>query len=143
MVEFNLTINDVKEGKSYSKQIKDAETDVFKGCKIGSKVLGDSFGFEGYEFEIRGGSDNAGFPMRRDLEGVGRKKIYALSGEGINPKSKGARVRKSVRGNTLSIVISQINLKVVKYGSKSVKEVLGIKEEVKDGGKETSKEESN
>ena len=124
MVEFKLTINDVKEGKSYSKEVKEAEADSFKGGKIGSKVAGDSFGFTGYEFEITGGSDNAGFPMRSDLEGQERKKIYALNGPGIKTKRKGARIRKSVRGNTLSHVISQINLKIIKYGSKSVKEIL-------------------
>jgi small subunit ribosomal protein S6e len=126
MVEFKLTISDTKDGKSYIKSVKDAEADIFKGCKIGSKVSGDSLGFEGYEFQVTGGSDNAGFPMRSDVEGMGRKKIYALNGPGIHAENRGARVRKTVRGNTLSAVITQVNLKVVKYGSKTVKEVLGI-----------------
>ena len=142
MVEFKLTINDVKDGKSYSKEVKEAEADAFKGGKIGNKVKGDSFGFEGYEFEITGGSDNAGFPMRKDLNGQERKKILALNGEGITTKRKGARIRKSVRGNTLSHVISQINLKVVNYGGKSIKDILGIKEEAAPAEGEAKAEEA-
>ncbi len=61
MAEFKLTISDPKTGKAYQKQIKDDETRIFIGKAISEKVIGDSFGLTGYEFEIRGGSDAAGF----------------------------------------------------------------------------------
>ena len=125
MSEFKIVIGDTKTGKSYQSEIKGKEADVFSGLKLGSKVKGDSFGFSGYEFEITGGSDKSGFPMRKDLNTTARKKILVVEGIGVKRKRKGQRQRKSVRGNTISSQISQINLKILKYG----KEKLEKKEE--------------
>ena len=41
-----------------------------------------------------------------------------------NPKPKGLRLRKTVRGKIISTAISQINLKVVKEGGKKLSEVF-------------------
>ncbi|MBS3149950.1 30S ribosomal protein S6e [Candidatus Woesearchaeota archaeon] len=134
MPEFKLVINDVKTGKSYQKAIAGEESDIFKKTKIGSIISGDSIGFSGYEFEIRGGSDNCGFPMRSDIEGINRKRPLVTNSIGVHIKGKGIKKRKTLVGNTLSKSISQINLKTTKYGSKSITEILGIvekKEEVK------------
>ena len=54
MPEFKLVINDVKSGKSYQKAVTGDESDVFKRTKIGSIISGDTFGFNGFEFEITG-----------------------------------------------------------------------------------------
>ena len=121
MSEFKIVIGDPKTGKSHQREIKDAEAEVFLGLKIKNNVRGDSFGLSGYEFEITGGSDKSGFPMRRDLDTTARKKILVVEGVGVKRKRKGQRQRKSVRGNTISSQISQINLKILKYG----KEKLG------------------
>ncbi len=135
MVEFRLTINDVKTGKSYKKLVTAVEADMFIGKKIKDKILGSEFGLKDYELEITGGSDTSGFPMRYDLPIPERKKILIVEGIGAKLKRKGVKQRKTVVGNTLSHNISQINLKVVKYGSKSLDEILGKKEE-KSGVKE-------
>lgn len=74
------------------------------------------FGLTGYEFLITGGSDHAGFPMRKDISGMGRKKILAVQAIGLKKKAKGLRQRKTVCGNTIHAKISQINLKVTKEG---------------------------
>lgn len=144
MVEFKLCINDPKSGKSYTKTITGEETYAFKNKKIKDKVAGNTFGFKNYEFEISGGSDNAGFPMRYDLNIQGRKKVLLSSGPCVKIKRKGMRKRKTVRGNVITPVISQINLKVLKEGDKKIIEIFPPKEEEKkaeEAPKETPKEE--
>ena len=76
----------------------------------------------GYEFEITGGADSSGFPMRKDVEGSVRKKILIEQGVGIRNKEKGLRKRKTVRGNTINNNTAQISMKVVKAGKKPIKE---------------------
>ena len=128
MPEFKLVINDVKAGKSYQKVVSGEAADVFKRTKIGSVISGSNLGFPGYEFEIRGGSDNCGFPMRADIDGIGRRRPLVVKSIGVRVKGKGIKKRKTLVGNTLSHLISQINLKTTKYGQKPITEILGIVE---------------
>jgi small subunit ribosomal protein S6e len=117
MAEIKLNIGDPKSKKTLTKAIVDNAADTFMNKKIGDKVHGDSFDFPGYEFEITGGSDNAGFPMRKDVKGTMRKKILLVKGVGLRGNTKGRKVRKSVAGNTVYAKTAQINLKVLKHGS--------------------------
>ena len=123
-----LCINDVKTGKSYNKELNENELDAFLNKKINDKIEGHFFGFSGYEFHISGGSDNAGFPMRFDVDGIGRKRPLLTRGPGVKINVRGMRKRKTVRGNTVSQFTSQINLKVLKYGNKNIAEILGVEE---------------
>ena len=123
MPEFILTIS--KDKRSYKKAI---DTDLFKGKKIGDLVPGNSIGLDGYELKITGGSDTSGFPMRPDLKIVGRRKILIVKGIGLRKNRKGIKRRKKVVGNQISLNTKQINLIVVKEGSKSIDEVLGVKQ---------------
>ncbi len=116
MASFKVVIG-TKEGKCLQKEVPDADAHAFLGKKIGDKIMGETLGFTGYEFEITGGSDYAGFPMRSDIPGVGRKKILAVESIGLKKISKGLRVRKTVCGNTIHPKISQVNLKITKAGS--------------------------
>src|SRR3989338_2660897 len=125
MPEFKIVINE--KGKSYSKALTTEESGFLVGKKIKDKVEGGHFGFKGYELEITGGSDKEGFPMRRDVEGIGRKKALLSGGSGFHPLLKGQRKRKSVRGNTISEQIIQVNMKVTKHGDKPIEELLGVK----------------
>lgn len=138
---FKIVISDPKTRKAYQKEIE-KETSGLIGKKIGETFSGDILGLQGYELQITGGSDKDGFPMRPDVEGTARKKILLSSGPGFHPKRKGQRKRKSVRGNTISLDISQINVKIVKYGTKSIEEIFGKKEEkeVKSEKKEQKEE---
>lgn len=113
------------KGKSYQKAIKD---ELF-GKKIGDKFSGDIIGLNGYELEITGGSDIAGFPMRKDILGSVRKKVLLVKGIGVNLKTKGKRVRKTVSGNTIGNETAQINLKVIKAGSTELDKIFVSKEE--------------
>jgi small subunit ribosomal protein S6e len=116
MAEIKLNIGDPKSKKTITKAIADNAQDAFMGKMIGDKIAGDSFDLPGYEFEITGGSDNAGFPMRKDVKGTARKKILIVGGVGLRQNLKGRKVRKSVAGNTVYAKTAQINLKVLKHG---------------------------
>ena len=122
MTEFKVVIGDVKSGKSHQKVVAEADTKTFYNKKIGDKVKGEVLGLTGYEFEITGGSDNCGFPMRTDIEGSRRKRIFSTKTTGLNIKRKGMRKRKNFAGNTISERTAQINLKVTKYGTKKLEE---------------------
>ena len=111
-------------------EVKEAVAKPFLGLNIGEKVKGEVFDLTGYEFEITGGSDKAGFPMRHGIQGV-RKKITSLGGVGFREKArKGMYRRKTVCGHKINTDIVQINLKVTKEGSKKLAAVFG-KEEAK------------
>ena len=116
MTEFKLVIADPKTGKCSQREVKDQDAAFFLGKKIKDVVKGEALGLQGYEFEITGGSDDCGFPMRYDVTGSARKKILAISGVGLKEKEKGIRQRKTVCGNTVHEKISQINLKILKAG---------------------------
>ena len=122
MVEFKLVIGNPKNGKSYQREVKDKDAKAFIGKSIGETIKGDLFGLNGYEFQITGGSDYCGFPMRKDNNGTGRKRILATKGTGIKTKVKGLKVRKIVAGNTIHSKISQINLKILKFGKEKLQE---------------------
>ena len=108
--------------------------------------------FSGYEFEITGASDSAGFTAHESVPGIGLKRILLTYGKAMhkrprregkkkvsNPKPKGLRLRKTVRGKVISPDIVQINLKVVKEGGKKLSEIFPDQNKPKE--KEEKKEE--
>ncbi|MCK4669845.1 MAG: 30S ribosomal protein S6e [Nanoarchaeota archaeon] len=115
MIELKLVIG-TKSGKSYQKELKSPEADVLFDKKIRDKISGDAIGFPGYEFEITGGSDKSGFPMRRDVATGHRKKIFTTSSHGVWIPQKGKKLRKTVAGNMVHENTAQINLKILKEG---------------------------
>ena len=140
MADFKIVISDPKSKNSYQKEIEQNQGQLL-GKKIGDKIKGDAFGLTGYELQITGGSDKDGFPMRSDVEGPGRKRILVTSGVGFHSNKKGERKRKSIRGNTISMSISQINTKVVTYGSKPIEKLIGKAEKKEAHKEEAPKEE--
>ncbi|MBD3188983.1 hypothetical protein GF325_19305 [Candidatus Bathyarchaeota archaeon] len=92
---------------------------AFVNKRINDEVDGALIGYPGYLFEIRGGSDIAGFPMRRDVHGGVKKRILATRpGVGVRNQSirHGDKLRKMVRGNTITDQIVQVNCIVKKEG---------------------------
>jgi len=114
MPELRFVINDPKTGKSYP-LVKDVD---LIGTKIKDKIDGSLIEMEGYEFEIAGGSDNAGFPMRYDLPISGRKKILITRSTGLKTNIKGMKKKKTFAGNIIGNATVQVNLKILKYGPK-------------------------
>ena len=117
---FKLVISDPNSGRSVQKEAAEDASKGFLGLKIGDTVKGELIDLHGYELLITGGSDCCGFPMRKDVPGVGRKKSLAYSGVGIRPLKKGILQRKTVCGSTVHARTVQINLKVIKKGTADI-----------------------
>ncbi|MCX8179523.1 MAG: 30S ribosomal protein S6e [Candidatus Aenigmarchaeota archaeon] len=124
MAEFKIVVSDPKTRKSYQFATSQEKAHSIIGKKIGDKFDGSVLGLPGYELEIRGGTDKDGFPMVASVHGTVRKKVLLSKPPGFKPKLKGQRKRKTVRGNVISTDIVQINVKVVKYGSKPLEEIF-------------------
>ncbi|MEM4637816.1 MAG: 30S ribosomal protein S6e [Candidatus Woesearchaeota archaeon] len=122
-MDIKINIAD-KSGKTVKKELKEEQASLLYGKKIGDKFHGEIIDMPGYEFEITGGSDYCGFPMRKDVQGILRKAILTTTGIGNRYKRKGMRLRRTVAGNTIYNKTSQVNVKVIKYGSEPL-----IKEE--------------
>lgn len=130
MVSFKLCISDPSTGKTFQKEVKDNLAQPFIGLNIGETIKGNAFEMNDYEFLITGGSDYCGFPMRKGILGL-RKSITIYGGVGFRGDAKGIKRRKTVCGHKIHERISQINLKVIKQGSKKLTEIFGIAEETK------------
>ncbi len=144
MVEFKIVISNPKIGRSVQREISGGDANRFIGLKIGDTIKGELIGLTGYEFEITGGSDYCGFPMRKDLTGTRRKGILIVKGIGLRKRKRGMKKRKTVAGNTIHAKIAQINLKIIKEGKEKLfeekKEGAEKKEEEKAEEKKVEKE---
>ncbi len=140
---FKINLND-KTGKTYKIE---SEAEQLIDKKLHDTVQGKDISpnLEGYEFEITGASDKAGFTAMKEVTGIGLKKLLLGYGKAMkkrpkregkfkrsNKTPKGLRLRKTVRGNTISSVITQINLKVLKEGKKSLKDIFAPEKPVEE-----------
>lgn len=129
MANFAIVVSDPESKKSYQTVVDQGNATSLVGKKIGEEFLGDLIGLAGYSLKITGGSDRDGFPMHPGFPGQGRRKELLIKKPGFHPTKQGERRRKTIRGNTISQDIVQINCKVAKKGEKTLEEVLGKKEE--------------
>ncbi len=109
MTNFKLTISDIK-GKSLSKELKDNDANPLLGLQLGNETDASIVGLTG-KLKLTGGSDKSGIPMRNDIHGAARKRVLLSKGVGLQDAETGQRVRKLMRGNTISEEIYQINCK--------------------------------
>ena len=109
MTNFKLTVSDVK-GKSITKELKDSDANTLLGLQLGNETDASIVGLKG-KLKLTGGSDKSGVPMRNDIHGSARKYILLSKGVGLQAAEIGQRVRKLMRGNTVSEEIYQINCK--------------------------------
>ncbi len=125
MPKYKLIISDPETGKSKSVEVEGPSAVPFLGRKLGETLDGSVIGLGSELLLITGGSDKDGFPLRSNVRG-GAKKSVLLSGEtGFNPRVRGERRRKLVRGNTITEDVMQINLKVVSAEPAVAEEVGG------------------
>lgn len=132
MANFTVVISDGETRKSYQTVVEQDKAISVIGKKLDDEIAGDMFGLHGYLLKITGGSDKDGFPMHPSVQGQGRKRALLTGPPGFHPTFEGERRRKTVRGNTISQDIVQINVKVAKKGEKPLEDVLGKK--AADGG---------
>ena len=109
MTNFKLTVSDVK-GKSITKELKDSDANTLLGLQLGNDTDASIVGLQG-KLKLTGGSDKSGVPMRKDIHGSARKYVLLSKGVGLQATEIGQRVRKLMRGNTVSEEIYQINCK--------------------------------
>lgn len=133
---FKINIAERSSGRTYKIE---SESEFFNGKSLNEKVKGEEISpdLKGYEFEISGTSDRAGFTSHKDVEGIGLKKILLRYGKAMkkrprregkrkqsNPTPDGLRLRKTVRGKVISPMITQINLVALKEGEKKLSEIF-------------------
>jgi small subunit ribosomal protein S6e len=118
-----------QDGQTHSFNIADDQKQPLMGLKLGDEFDGSVVGLDGYTLEITGGSDQDGFPMKKQVQGTGRRKMLVTGGTGVRDLDEGERSRKSLRGNTVADDIVQLNCRVVEQGSESVEELLSEDEE--------------
>lgn len=123
-----IVIGDPKSKKSCQAEVPKEKQGALVGLKIGESVDGGLVGAGGYKFQITGGSDSDGVPMRPDLKGAQKVSALLSSGVGFGKgKPKGLRERKMLRGNTVSEAIAQLNVKVLESGEKPLAELFPSK----------------
>jgi len=138
-------INVSHKGKTYKTETSD---ESLVGLSIMDKIDGKQLSQDliGYELEITGTSDKAGFAGFANIEGPGLKKVLLGYGKGMHKKPKGEkkkssrpkglRLRKTVRGKEISLDTIQINTKVLKEGQKKFESLFDKKEESSEEKKE-------
>lgn len=149
---FKINISE-KTGKTFKLE---AEAEELIGKSIHEKVNGIEVSpdLNGYEFEITGASDIAGLPSLDIVEGVGLKRVLLTFGKGMKKRARregkrkrtdykpeGLRLRRTIRGKTISPSIIQINLKVLKEGSKKLADIFSEQNKAKEVAKEALKAE--
>jgi len=121
MATFKIVINDPSDGKSYNFEVTGHHAQNIVGKKIGDVIDGINVNLPGYKLSLTGGTDKSGFPMKPGFAGSARRRLLLTEGIGFHPvQAPGKRKRKSVRGEVVGPEIVQINMKVVKAGSKPV-----------------------
>ena len=141
MVEFKVVVNNTKNGKSHNILVSGHHANSLIGKKINDEVDGIFVSLPGYKLQITGGTNKDGFPMRGDLPGTTRRKLLLSTGLGFKPKDKGKRKKKSLRGNTINPDIVQINMKVIKYSSKPIEDIIKQEKKKEEEKKENDKKE--
>ena len=148
---FKVNISE-KSGKTYHLE---SDSEEFNGKEIRNKIEGKDISgdLSGYEFEITGASDNAGFTSMEEVEGTGLKKVLLGYGKAMHKRSrrerkkkvsnfkpKGLRRRRTVRGKVISPAVVQINLKIVKEGGKKLSEIFPDQNQPKEKPEEKKEE---
>ena len=133
-------INVAHKGKTFKVETEDEE---LVGFSIGEKIKGEELSedLKGYELEITGTSDKAGFMGSPEIDGPNLHKVLLGYGRGMhmkpkgekktNKKPNGLKLRKTVRGKEISLFTIQINTKVITEGAKKFDTLFETPEEEK------------
>lgn len=119
MVKFKVIVSDPEAGTSKVVELEETRAAPFIGKKIGETVDGTVVDLPAHKLQIMGGSDKDGVPIRPNVHGGVRRNVVLSGGVGFNPRNKGERRRKAVRGNVITDEIVQINTKIIEKPKKS------------------------
>ena len=118
MAKFKIIVSDPEAGTSKVVELEEARAVPFIGRRVGETVDGAVVDLPAHKVQIMGGSDKDGVPMSGNVHGGVRRQVVLSGGAGFNPKKKGERRRKTVRGNIITDEIVQINMKIVEKPAK-------------------------
>jgi small subunit ribosomal protein S6e len=112
----------------------ESDNEDLVGVLIGDIVKGEQISpeLEGYDLELKGTSDKAGFPGFKEHKGPNLRKVLLKRGKGMKDKREGVRIRKTIRGNEVSLDTVQLNFQVIKEGKLKASELFVKKEEPKE-----------
>jgi len=122
MAKFKVIVSDPETGTSKVVELEESRAAPLIGRRIGETVEGALVDLPGHKIKLAGGSDKDGVPMRPSVHGGVRRNVVLSGGVGFNPKNKGERKRKAVRGNVITDEIVQINTKIVERPKKAKEE---------------------
>jgi small subunit ribosomal protein S6e len=108
MAQFKIVVSDATTGKSEVLDAKDSTAQLFMGRRLGDTIDLNAVG-QSYKLKITGGSDKAGFPMRADVQGSGKRYVLMSQGIGFRTTVRGEKRRKLVRGGLVTEEIYQLN----------------------------------
>jgi len=123
MAKFKIIVSDPEAGTSKVVELEDARAVPFIGRRLGEIIDGAVVDLPAHKVQLKGGSDKDGVPMRGNVHGGVRRSVVLSGGAGFNPKKKGERKRKTVRGSTITDEIAQINMKIVEKPAVKATEV--------------------
>ncbi len=118
MAKFQLIVSDTKSKTSKATVLEGPKAQALIGKSIGEEVEGKLLGVGSLKLRITGGTDKDGVPMRFDIQGGAKKRAILSSGVGFKPKTDGERIRKLVRGRTITEDTFQVNSVIVSGESK-------------------------
>ena len=118
MAKFKIIVSDPEAGTSKVVELEEARAAPFIGRRLGETLDGSAVDLPAHTIQILGGSDKDGVPMLGNVHGGVRRRVVLSGGAGFNPKKKGERRRKTVRGNIITDEIVQINMKIVERPAK-------------------------
>jgi len=117
-IKVNIGVPSQKKTKQI--ELSDEQSKSLFEKRIGDTIKGELIDLPGYQFEITGGSDKAGFPMRQDINATGRKRVLVVKSKGNRDTHAGRRLRKTMAGAIIYAGTAQVNMKAVKEGSQSL-----------------------
>jgi small subunit ribosomal protein S6e len=128
MADFTVAVADPDTGDTYQVDVDEQDANRFIGREIGDEVAGSAVDLDGFTLELRGGSDDAGRPLREDVRGAELKSVLLDGGTGFDPDRDGERKRVTVRGREVSDAVRQLNVRIVEHGDGDVAELLSDEE---------------
>ncbi|MBD3252618.1 30S ribosomal protein S6e [Candidatus Pacearchaeota archaeon] len=136
---FKINISD--KGKTHKLE---TESEALVGKKIGDIFKGEdvSGDLKGYELEITGHSDLSGIAGFKGLEGTYYHRKLLTYGPGMKDRRKGIRLRKTIRGEEISLKTRQVNSIVKKQGEKKFEDFFKKQEAGEEGAGESAEQSS-
>ena len=125
MAPFQVVVSDPDSGLTLQQEVEGQDANRFAGRALGDEVDGGAVGLDGATLELTGGSDDAGRPLRPDVDGPDLNEVLLEGGVGFEPSREGERKRVTVRGREISDAVAQINAKIVDAGGADVAAAFG------------------